>query len=158
MAVGALGRLAFWALVAFHAWLLVSHVVGGRPFEAQTVARWLAAVGVLVGFRALARLGLPLFSGKRAIVLWLLVILIHCHAVWSADLSQVPLGIPETLGALAQLVGSTGVLGTLLVVLLATVVRAGRDGRPNGFVPVVVAGLPTSGVVFRFSPRPPPRL
>ena len=153
---GLAGRLAFWVLVAFHAWLVVSHLFGGRPFEPQTAVRWVVAVGVLAGFRALSRLGLPLFFGRRAVVLWLLVILIHCQGVWNAGATSVQLGVPETVGALAQLIGSVSVLGTLLVALLATLVRAGHDGRQVFAIPVVVAGVPSPGVFFRFAPRPPP--
>ncbi|MCX6551433.1 MAG: hypothetical protein NTY02_10585 [Acidobacteria bacterium] len=156
MAVRATGRLAFAALVVFHAWLFWTHVAAGKLFEPQIALRWVVAVGVLVGFRALSRVGLPLFFGKRAVVLWLLVILIHCHAVWTGDATSAELGIPETIGALAQLTSSVSVLGTLLVILLATSLRAGQRGRPAFSIPVVVAGLASPGCTFRFAPRPPP--
>lgn len=159
MAVGALGRVAFALLVALHVWLLWTHLLAGKAFEPGTALRWLVAVGVLVGFRALSRLGLPLLSGRRAVVLWLLVILIHCHAVWTGDVITADLGVPETLHALSQLTGSVSVLGTLIVALVAAQaahVAAVVDLRRARPAPALVAGLPSDGFTFRFAPRPPP--
>jgi hypothetical protein len=156
MAVGALGRLAFALLVAFHAWLLWSHLVAGKAFEPGTALRWLVAVGVLVGFRALSRHGLPLVFGRRAVALWLLVILIHCHAVWTGDVVTTDLGVPETLHALSQIIGSTSVLGALAVVLLVTQTAAVFDAHLAVPASARVAGLPSDGFTYRFAPRPPP--
>jgi hypothetical protein len=159
MAVCALGRLAFALLVVFHAWLLWTHLAAGQAFEPGEAIRWLVAVGVLVGFRALSRLGLPLLSGRRAVVLWLLVILIHCHAVWTGDVITADLGVPETLHALSQLTGSISVLGTLLVALVtarAAHAAAAVDRRRTMPTPALIAGLPSDGFTFRFAPRPPP--
>jgi hypothetical protein len=154
--VHAVGRVVFVALVAFHAWLFCAHVIEGRILEPQTAGRWVVAVLVLVGFRRLSRLGLPLAAGRRAIVLWVLVLLLHAHAVSAGGAASVELGIPETLGALAQITGSVSVLGALLVVLLATLLRLRLDGRAAPAAPVVLAGLPSPGFVFSFAPRPPP--
>jgi len=159
MAMGALGRAAFALLVAFHAWLLWTHLAAGQAFEPGEVIRWLVAVGVLVGFRALSRLGLPLLSGRRAVVLWLLVILIHCHAVWTGGVITADLGVPETLHALSQFTGSISVLGTLIVTLVAVHAAhaaAVADRRRTMPAPALVAGLPSDGFTFRFAPRPPP--
>jgi hypothetical protein len=155
-AVGALGRLAFALLVVFHAWLLWAHLLDGKAFEPGTAMRWLVAVGVLVGFRALSRLGLPLLSGRRAVVLWLLVILIHCHAVWTGDVITPDLGVPETLHALSQLTGSISVLGALIVALVAAHDAAAVQRRRTLPAPALIAGLPSDGFTFRFAPRPPP--
>ncbi len=154
--VRAAGRLAFWALLAFHAGLLSVHVTQGRLLEPQTAGRWVAAVLVLAGFRRLSRLGLPLVFGQRAVVLWLLVILLHCHAGPAGGSTSVDLGIPETIGALAQMTGTISVLGALLVVLLAAAQRPRRDLRAAFAAPVILAGLAAPGFVFRFAPRPPP--
>ena len=155
-AVSALGRLAFALLVVFHVWLLWTHVVAGKAFEPGTTLRWLVAVGVLVGFRALSRRGLPLLFGRRAIVLWLLVILIHCHTGWTGDSVTADLALPETIHALSQLTGSVSVLGTLIVMLLAGEAAACFSLRRAVPGPAIVAGLPSAGFTFRFSPRPPP--
>jgi hypothetical protein len=156
-AVQALGRLAFALLVLFHVCLLWTHLVAGRAFEPGTALRWLVAAGVLAGFRALSRRGLPLVFGRRAVALWLLVILIHCHAVWTGDLITADLGVPETLHALSQLTGSISVLGALAVVLLVTMAAAVLDACRALMVPAFVAGVPSDGFAYRSSPRPPPR-
>ena len=152
----AAGRVAFWALVAFHVGLLSVHVLQGRLLEPQTAGRWVVAVLLLAGFRRLSRLGLPLVFGQRAIVLWLLVILLHCHAGWTSGSTGLDLAVPETLGALSQLTGSVAVLGALLVVLLTALQRLRRDGRAVFAAPVILAGLASPGFVFQFAPRPPP--
>ena len=104
--VHAAGRLAFWALVTFHVGLFAVHVVQGRLFEPETAGRWIVAVLLLAGFRRLSHLGLPLVFGQRAVVLWLLVILLHCHAGWANGSTSLDLAVPETLGALSQITGS----------------------------------------------------
>ena len=152
----AAGRLAFWALVAFHAGLFSVHVIQGRLVEPQTAGRWIVAVLLLAGFRRLSRLGLPLVFGQRAVVLWLLVILLHCHAGWANGSTTIDLAVPETLGALSQLTGSVAVLGALLVVLLIARQRQRRDGRAAFAAPVILAGLASPGFVFRLAARPPP--
>jgi hypothetical protein len=154
--VQAAGRLAFALLVLFHVWLLWTHLIVGKAFEPRTALRWLVAVGVLAGFRALSRRGLPLLFGRRAIVLWLLVILIHCHAVWTGDVVTADLALPETIHALSQLTGSITVLGAVIAVLLAAHAAAVLSLSRTTAAPAIVAGLPSDGVTFRFAPRPPP--
>jgi hypothetical protein len=155
-AVRVAGRLAFWALVTFHVGLLSVHLVQGRLLQPQTAGRWVVAVLVLAGFRRLSRLGLPLVLGQRAVVLWLLVILLHCHAGWADSAASLDLAMPETLGAVSQIAGSIAVLGALLVVLSTAPKRLRRDGRAATAAPLILAGLAAPGFVFRFAPRPPP--
>lgn len=150
------GCMAVAALVAFHAWLLWSHVVQGRALEPQTAVRWLAAALVLAAFRSLSRHGLPLLWGRRAIVLWLLVILIHCHATWTGDVAGFQIGIPETIHALAQLAEPAVVLGLILFSLLTAAAAWSPGRRVEHVRPARIAGLPSSGYLFARSPRPPP--
>ena len=157
MLLQAAGRIAVTSLVAFHGWLLWTHAFGGRAIDLQTAARWAVAILVLAGFRALHRCGMPLFWGRRAIVLWLLVVVLHCSAVWAGEATSLDVGIPETISVLAQLtVPAASVLGMIFLGLAA----ARLAGVPAGIdwheAPVNFAGLPASGLIFRFSPRPPP--
>jgi len=156
VALRALGRLAFAALAVFHAWVLATHLLQGKAFEPDTAIRWLVAAVVLIGFRALSRRGLPLFSGRHAVVLWLLVVLIHCSAAWSGGTASLEAGLPETVTALAQLLTVVGVLGVVLGIALASARRPWDARRPAFPAPVLIGGLPSTGVAFRFSPRPPP--
>ncbi len=155
----AAAQLALTILIAFHGWLLWSHLVGGQALEPQIAVRWIVAAVILVGFRALRRHGLSLFWGKRAVVLWLLVVVIHCHAAWSGEPITAQLGVPETITMLAQLTAPAAtVLGLFFLGLFGTLLACWTAAAQPYEEPARVAGLPASGYVFTFSPRPPPVL
>jgi hypothetical protein len=154
--VRAAGHVAFAALVVFHAWLLGLHLLDGRAFQPAIAARWGLAVLVLAGFRALSRRDLPLFTGRRAVVLWLLVVVIHCSAPWDGGAARLEQGIPEAVSALAQLSTVAVVLGAALGCAVVAAARPRHGGRPSFRVPVPVAGLLSAGFACSFSPRPPP--
>jgi hypothetical protein len=155
-ALRAAGHATFTAIAAFHAWLLGLHLLDGRAFEPGTAARWILAVLVLAGFRALSHRGLSLFTGRRAVGLWLLVVLIHCSAASDGGAAALRAAIPESVTALAQLSVTTLVLGTALASAVALAARPGSGERPSYLAPLLIAGLPSSGFAFCFSPRPPP--
>lgn len=155
-AVRAAGHLAFAALAVSHAWLLGLHLLDGRAFEPATAARWTVAVLVLAGFRALNHRGLPLFTGRRAAALWLLVVLIHCSAAADGNAAALRTAIPESVTVLAQLSVTTAVLGAAMASVSVAAAAPWAGGRPAYFVPLLIGGLPCSGHVFCFSPRPPP--
>jgi hypothetical protein len=155
-AVRAAGHVAFAALVAFHVWLLGLHLLDGRALQPATAARWGLAALVLVGFRALSRRNLPLFRGRRAVVLWLLVVILHCSGAWNGGAARLEHGIPEAVSALAQLSTVAIVLGATFACAIVSTPRRWAGGRPAFFVPVPIAGLPPSGFIHCFSPRPPP--
>jgi hypothetical protein len=156
-AVHAIGHLVFAALVAFHAWLLALHLVDGRALEPATAVRWLLAGLVLAGFRTLNQRGLPVFFGRRAVGLWLLVAIIHCSAAWDGGAAAaLDRAIPESAAARTQLSVATLIAGTALAAVLSSAPGPWAGGRPAFAVPVLIAGLPATGFAFRFSPRPPP--
>jgi hypothetical protein len=142
--------------VAFHGWLLALRIVERQAFEPATAGRWVLALLVIAGFRALGRRGLPIFSGRRAIVLWLLVVIIHVSAAWHGGGAVLANAIPESVTALAQLSIATAAGGVALLAALTAAARPRPGGRPALPVPAFIAGLPSTGLVFRFSPRPPP--
>ena len=151
------GQLVLAVLVAFHAWLLWTHLVGGRPLELQNAVRWLVSLGVLVGFRALRRRGVSLFWGKRAVVLWVLVVLLHCHAVWNGQPVSLELGVTETLDLFAKLTAPLVLLAglQLIAALLVRQSVLGPAWLAGGSSPHAV-GLLSPGFTVRFLPRPPP--
>jgi hypothetical protein len=155
-AVRAAGHLTFATLAVFHAWLLGLHLLDGRAFEPATAARWVLAVLVLAGFRALSHRGLSLFTGRRAVGLWLLVVLIHCSAAADGSPAALRTAIPESVTVLAQLSVTAAVVGAALVSACVPSARPGAGGGAAFSAPVLVAGLPSSGFSFCFSPRPPP--
>jgi len=156
-AARALGQLGFAALVVFHVWLLGTHLIDGRAFEPATAVRWGVAVLVLAGFRALGRRGFPLLFGRRAIGLWLLVVIIHCSAAWDGGVvAALDRAIPESVTALAQVSAAALAFGMALAAAFAAAARLSGANRPGCPIPVLIAGLPSTGFVFRFAPRPPP--
>jgi len=151
------GRLGVAALLFFHACLLGVSLLDGRAFEPATAVRWGLAVLVLAAFRALRRRGSPLFFGRRAVGLWLLVVIIHCSAAWEGGAAAaLDAAIPESITALAQLSVTVLVLGAAIAVASATARRHARRDRAGFPGPALIAGLPAAGFDFRFSPRPPP--
>jgi hypothetical protein len=89
-------------------------------------------------------------------VLWLLVVIIHCGAAWDGGAARLEHGIPEAVSALAQLSTVVVVLGAALGCAIVSTSRPRTGGRPSFCVPILVAGLPSAGFAFSFSPRPPP--
>jgi len=149
-----LRRAAVTSLIAFHGWLVWRSVIQERFLDPGVAARWLVAAVVLLGFAALRRQGLPLFRGRRALVLWLLVVLLHAHAALSAD--AIPLAVPEAVRALSHLAVDVALIGVVLMAVLARR-RAAHARRPAvGRVPVWFGGLPAGRFAQPSSPRPPP--
>jgi hypothetical protein len=64
-------------LILFHVGLLVADTIGGRLLDPVVGTRWLAGLALFVLLLALRRLGVSLLWGRRAAVLWLLVVLLH---------------------------------------------------------------------------------
>jgi len=156
----AAGRSAAVVLAGFHSWLFWVHVSTGRLLDPATTLRWVAAALILVGFLTLRRVGRPLTSGRQALVLWLLVAMLHGHAMAGAARSVEAASVPETVSVFLTQIATAApavLLGAGLLLLLA---RRHID-RPRALAPAEVrrfsCGTPLSGHVFRFSPRPPPR-
>lgn len=155
-ALRVLGGLLLAALAGFHVWLLGFHLYTGEAFEPTTAVRWALAALVFAGFRALSRRGLPLFFGRRAVGLWLIVVVIHVSTPWDGGGVALSAAVPESVTALAQLSAAATVLGTLFAAALALRAALPAAGRTGRAAPALVAGLPSTGFVHRFSPRPPP--
>jgi hypothetical protein len=111
---------------------------------------------VLAGFRALSRRGLPLFVGRRAVGLWLLVIVIHASAAWDGGGVAFGAAVPESVTALAQVATAATLVGAVIGAALAAPAGCFPVVRRGHAAPALVAGLPSNGFVFGFSPRPPP--
>lgn len=150
-------RLAAAVLAGFHIWLFGLHLLDGRAFEPPTAVRWVVALLVVAGFRALSRRGVPLFFSQRAVGLWLVVVIIHCSAALDArSAARLEAAIPEAVTALAQLSVSALVLGAAAAAAVAAAARPRAGCRPAFAVPAFIAGLPAAGSALCFAPRPPP--
>jgi len=69
--------MASLALVVFHISLFWERLIGGDLVDPAVALRWLAAAGLVAALVFLRRMGVPVASGRKAFVLWLLVLLLH---------------------------------------------------------------------------------
>lgn len=145
-------------LVGFHAWLLWTHLTLGSLLEPGVAFRWAVAGGLLAAFTWLRRTGVPLVSGRKAGVLWVLVVLLHCHAAWAGDGLQGPLAVPQSLADLAPagLQFAAALSAIAFLTWLALQYAATHLTPRFTDLPSHLAGLPASACSFRFLPRPPP--
>jgi hypothetical protein len=155
---GHAGRVAVLLLVAHHAWLLGARILDGQIVDPLVALRWTAAALLATAFLGLRRLGLPLVRGRKAIVLWLLVVLLHAHAAWVPATTGAPAAGRETVATAAAPVvaGSVLALGLFLLTLLLRETRpavALARGPLSGEAPPRLAA---SGFLLRLSARPPP--
>jgi hypothetical protein len=154
-----LSRLAILVLVAFHGVLLGVHALDGRLLDPGTSVRWVLGGVLLAGFLALRRLGLPVWWGRKAVVLWLLVVLLHCQAAASnpqaADVwASLPAAVVTVVAdaSLASVLASLGLLGLALRRSRPADRLLRRDATPCGVAPALLS----AGFVAVTGPRPPP--
>lgn len=159
-----LGALALGAayLVALHAELLWQRIASQTLLEPLVALKWGAAAALVVALLRLQSAGVSLWRGRRAVVFWMLVLLLHAGAA-----------VPAA-GELAADLADQAEAGLLFVLPLcasvATVFELGRrllDRRATArpAVPGVPRWLrfePPSGPAFAhgfgrvLSSRPPP--
>ena len=119
----AIAALLVSALVAFHLGLLWLRLSSGTSLGLAEILRWSAAAPLLAAFLALRRFGVPVLWGRKAMVLWLIVLVLHSAAVTSpfdrdaVDLvrwaeGDTLLAIPASIGSIALLL--TAVWGLAL--------------------------------------------
>ena len=148
-------------LLAFHAWLLVTSISSGRVLDVDVALRWVAGFGLSAAFVALWRLGAPLVRSRKAVVLWVLVVVLHAHAVASTPTAlEADSPTTQTLISLAVQLG--GPLASAFgLVLLAGLVRAARPVVERRLVLVLtsdtLAHVRAGGICIA-APRPPPAL
>jgi hypothetical protein len=125
--VRAAGVLALAALAAFHVSLLWDRLVDGQLLDPVVAARWLGAVALSAGLVALRRRGVSLVAGRRALVVWLLVVFLH----WSAEpaVAVTDDGQPSTPD-LIFVVPSTAAAALVGLGLLVATFAASRVRRP----------------------------
>lgn len=145
-------------LTAFHVWLLAAHAASGRLFEPAVAVRWLAGLLLVAGFLGLRRLGIPLVRGRKAAVLWTLVVLLHWHAAISKPAADEPPGFPTAAVIVAPVTIASAALAVGLLVWLVARRPAAADQRPSRWstVTTAAAGVATPARVPALAPRPPP--
>ncbi len=149
--VRALLRLAAAGLVVFHGFLLWDRIASLTLLDPVIALRWGAAAALVLGLVRLQRAGVPLLSGRKALVVWSLVALLHA--------TMVP-GIGGLTATLAEADAGLWLVLSLsgLLVLLGTRVAKSRTVPGHG-MPGVSTGLTPAfrvACLALLSPRPPP--
>lgn len=101
---------AVLSLAIFHVLLFRDRLVGGDLFDPAVALRWLAAAGLVAALALLRHMGVPLARGRKAFVVWLLVVLLHAAGR----------GVP-----VAPAEAGSGVNASLIVVLPSTLTMVG---------------------------------
>ena len=141
-------------LVPLHVALLWDRFSHGRLSDPEVALRWLGAAVLTVAVLALRRLGIPLLWGRRALVFWLLVLLLHAGAAAPED----PAAHATPVRLLFVVPASVAPLWVLLVLLVAPLVQ--RAGQAPVLLPM--RGFADSapalrgGFLLALSPRAPP--
>ncbi len=143
---------ALWAaLLWLHAHLLWERITDLTLFEPLVAFRWGAAVLTIAALVRLQHIGVPLFRGRRALILWLVILLLHA-------------GSAAAVGSQLELVADFGLLIAVALWVLALEDVLGKRTRTadivlrRAWVPrLAPARLPCApGSLDPLSPRPPP--
>lgn len=150
-----LGQLAgsslLIVLTMFHSQLLWKRITTLTLFEPLVALRWFTAALLLAGFVYLRRAGVSVIWGRKALILWLLVLLCHAGAMSPTD--HLPLAEPGLLFALS-------LWGFALRAILNELDRLTAE-RDRSFSWTLVVSRPPGlladpRVLQLLSPRPPP--
>ena len=147
------------ALLAFHGWLLYGGIASGRIFDIDVALRWVAGLALSAVFVGFWRVGVPLLRGRRAVVLWALVVILHAHAMASR-----PVALDADAPAAQTLISLAVQLGGPLAAAFGLILLAiGLRTSVTAFLRRLLALLPSdplahvrTGGLSLAAPRPPP--
>lgn len=126
-ALNVVGAVGVTSLVGFHASLFWDRLTDGQLLDPAVALRWTAALLLTAVLVVLRRRGVPLASGRRSLVVWLLVALLHWSAGAAATGSADPTGSASAdVTYVLPTTAATALVG--LGLLLATL--ATRRARP----------------------------
>lgn len=152
--VSALVVAAVATIVALHLAVLWDRLSQGRLTDPEIALRWLGGAVLTVALLALRRRGISLLWGRRALVFWLLVLLLHAGVVAPDD----PAVHATPVRLLFVVPASVAPLWVLLVLLATPLVRrAPRTlvSSPRRGSADVDPAL-RRGFLLTLSPRAPP--
>ena len=131
------------ALVAFHAALFWSQIGSGRLLDPAVAVRWGMGALLLAVLAALGRAGVPLLWGRRALIVWMLVALIHVTAAPAAD----PAGITSSSAQTTQILVDvpSAAAGLLFAATLALLLLLGSHAAPPAVRAMRAGWIPSTG-------------
>ncbi len=152
-------------LVVFHAVLFLERIADASLAHPEVLAQWIGALLLVAGASALRRQGVPLLSGRKALVFWLLVLMLHVGfgngVSTTGDVTggaggagDVLLLLPLTAFATFSALNGKRVAGALR--RLAPPDNPAASGRPVFHYGPCPAASSAGAGPERFSPRPPP--
>ncbi|MGB3561792.1 MAG: hypothetical protein WBC09_01915 [Thermoanaerobaculia bacterium] len=147
-------------VVLYHAFLLWQRVADLTLLEPAVAVRWLATLLLLLGLFRLHHRGVPLIWGRKALVFWLLVLLLHVS--FYGPLAEGVEASFDIHGAgLMLALPATVVVSSLAAVCLALLVRflgVLPVLAPPTFSPLDAPGGPSqpAGWTLQLACRPPP--
>ncbi len=152
--VSGLGLAAVASLVVLHVSILWARITQGRLGEPLIALRWGAAFVLLLALLALRRRGVPLLWGRRALVFWLLVLVLHAGTGVPQD--STPRVAPEQL--LFVLPAAVAPACLLLVLLVTPLAGAALAGPASALAHGAAGDVPLRRRGFRLAlaSRPPP--
>jgi hypothetical protein len=110
------------ALVAFHLVLFWDQIGDGRLFDPAVAVRWAMSALLLLALTGLRRAGVPILWGRRALVVWVLVALLHWAAMPAGEVNDIAKGGAQAAQVLFDLPmgGAAALLLAASVMLLAS--------------------------------------
>jgi hypothetical protein len=152
--VSALGLVAVASLVLLHVSILWARVTQGQLGEPLVAVRWGAAFVLLFALAALRRRGVPLLWGRRALVFWLLVLVLHAGMGVPQD-ARHPIAPEQLLFVVPAAVAPACLL---LVVLATPLAAAALTGPAFALAHGAAIAVPARRRGFRLAlaSRPPP--
>jgi hypothetical protein len=119
LALSATVAVSVLGLVVFHAALFWNQVADGRLLDPATATRWVVGALMFGAMLALRRAGVPVLWGRRALVAWMLVALLHWTAAPATDPAGVADAGAQTTQVLVDLpIGAAGILAAVSLSLL----------------------------------------
>lgn len=146
--------LAVAVLAAFHALLLWRRVADLSLLEPAVALRWAGAALLLAALPLARRLGIPLLRGRRAVVFWVVVVLLHVQLLPAPLATADGEPLLTLLPAVASVAAALALLGALAACAgRPAIPRPGRRRSWRAVAPPRPAALSP-----RQYSRPPPAL
>ena len=152
--MSALGLVVVASLVVLHVSILWARVAQGQLGEPAIASRWAAALVLLLALAVLRRRGVSILWGRRALVFWLLVLLLHAGVGVPQDATP-RVSAEQLLFVVPAAIAPACALVLLLVTPLA---GAAWTGPPLGLAHGAAVAVPARRRGFRLAlaSRPPP--